>query len=1818
VFTIDDYPFPKGEPDAQKLIRIMAGLYGNQRSATELTAPFGVDDQTIRPGLAPLELWDFLLTELAKAGKVRECVQAARDAYNTNPYVPFLDQLLSAPRTRLDVSGDFAQGDRFRWCGQWQADLGRRITEAEFSGPFQVEALGDQYVERPALLARARASWLATDAEGLPRVTRAAFHGLPGSGKSVMARAFAHDAAVRRVFRDGVLSATLGRDTPQTVDVTRLQSAWGRALRDNDMPPAGYPDHVTGASQLRSLLQDRSCLLVLDDVWNANDIRPLLVGGPRCLHVATTRQLDVVDAIGASGIELSSMTAPEALTLIEQWCGQLSESDREIAFSLGNDVEWLPLALELMAAQARQVGWTAYRERWRTQKLKALRRGRRSAGREDSVADSLELSYQSLAADADWYRQLAVFGANTRFPASAAAALWNVDEAEADDALRDFSGQALLDRVGQSGAGRYMLHSLLHEFLIERPGSDLVAAHSALLAGYLRRSTTGWAGVPDDGYFGERLAFHLVAAGRVSELWALLDRPWMQAQFDRGISHAPFLADLRVGLQAARRDPVNVAAFVRCEVIHMILSALVADDPPNLPAALAALGEVERALSCAGTMSKDIRQTEAYIDVANALLERNRPADALVAAERALAAAENGITGYAGIKMLAKAATCLARCGRDSSAELARARVLSREGPADSGRVDGLAAVVEGYAALNRPDMVAEVARQMLDMIADAGNATWMFNDSANALQTAAPQFLGELRDMAVARLREGAGGYPLFNVAPALAASGNVEAAIAAARQIPDKRELIGALGKIAAIMAGQGRTAEALPLVNDAVRLLEPLLRASISNWDNARELLNAIAALGAASSMDHLQTLDVERDPVWHSWFLAGLARAHKRSGTSAARVTELARESVRVLREGSRRGPLIVGEAAGFLAEADALTEAVAIATDIEAGQFQKQALVTIAMHLLSTGRSKDARDLLLKAMVAGRPDPVLHSVNLAHGAKALARVGDTQGALRTIEPCLQRMAALQPESAARAEVLTLAVELFELCDQPERARQAAAVAVGLVAPPFYLWDRLRRQIFYLVGKTIGVEPLESFVSRDQNWFHRRTIAAGAIRAFNATGQPDRSRQFFDDLDADRQLYPPWNEGVKGDALARMFEIPDDQLRHWVREAADAVQTPAVRSVLLANYAGTLAKEGRPDAIGLARSALDLAARIEDQPAREQAFAELARVYARAGQTDLVFEALAEVLQADAISQAIGDLAIALVEQRRSAEAVVAVRKIAPGSPRNFWISVVGERLLRAQQYDEAIELFGLMGGWTEAVVEDFRVAHTAVAMARNGQVDEAYRSVEPVVRRAEARPAIPDSSSYSLVTAESALALAYVGAHDRSLALANRAALQDSGKWGPFVSCAVAACYALAGDEPRAREHSAETIQTLRLSQEDVLPFRLEMIGRTWSGTGPDEGESLLNLVRGIDAVWVRVNAIKGLAAGMASLLSADQLHGLIDVASAIEEVWPRVRALQGLAEAGAACRNRSALQRVLDLSSRIDNTWASGDLIVTLTAAAADLKDEDLLTTILSRTSELSAKAWKSAAAIAAAARVLIARGDLDRAHALTRRLLEIAKDAAKTDHQMRVAYEAERVSCLALLGRESDARAAIDAVIEGYRDIPAGLIRDLILLSFDIVLEEAAPPSVLEGLIRAAAERPDIVLHAAVHLARQGRNREASEAIGIVLEHSRLVDASERTSVLFQRASALAALNRSDESMQCALDALDSGRTLPAQDYSVVLANLAEVLADLGHRDGVSTLVETLATTVTWWDHRNQPGSDRTPGSCLPKSDRIGPAETA
>jgi hypothetical protein len=172
----------------------------------------------------------------------------------------------------------------------WQADKIRLANLPRVAAPFHAPPQSDRYVERPALHTRLKLAILPpADAERVP-LTRAVLHGTGGIGKTTLAIALAHDPDMRRAFPHGVLWVSLGR----TPDLLKLQSAWGRALDDSQAGNLGYPDLVTGASQLRTLLRDRACLLVVDDAWEGAHVESaFLVGGPRCLLLVTTRLAEV-------------------------------------------------------------------------------------------------------------------------------------------------------------------------------------------------------------------------------------------------------------------------------------------------------------------------------------------------------------------------------------------------------------------------------------------------------------------------------------------------------------------------------------------------------------------------------------------------------------------------------------------------------------------------------------------------------------------------------------------------------------------------------------------------------------------------------------------------------------------------------------------------------------------------------------------------------------------------------------------------------------------------------------------------------------------------------------------------------------------------------------------------------------------------------------------------------------------------------------------------------------------------------------------------------------------------------------------------------------------------------------------------------------------------------------------------------------------------------------------------------------------------------------------------------------------------------------
>ncbi|MHC1739498.1 MAG: NB-ARC domain-containing protein [Anaerolineaceae bacterium] len=170
-------------------------------------------------------------------------------------------------------------------------------------------------------------------------------HAWSGVGKSTLASAIALDAEVTSQYPDGILWMTLG-DKPNIK--TNLQK-WGLTL---GLDKSSKTDSIQDTFKLlATYLQDKRMLVVVDDVWNFEDLQPFLVGGRDCAHLITTRFLKIAKRIVTSSdqiFSLDGLSEEDSFNLLKQLAhhGMLNPSQEMV--QLINMVERHPLVLQII------------------------------------------------------------------------------------------------------------------------------------------------------------------------------------------------------------------------------------------------------------------------------------------------------------------------------------------------------------------------------------------------------------------------------------------------------------------------------------------------------------------------------------------------------------------------------------------------------------------------------------------------------------------------------------------------------------------------------------------------------------------------------------------------------------------------------------------------------------------------------------------------------------------------------------------------------------------------------------------------------------------------------------------------------------------------------------------------------------------------------------------------------------------------------------------------------------------------------------------------------------------------------------------------------------------------------------------------------------------------------------------------------------------------------------------------------------------------------------------------------------------------------
>ena len=157
-------------------------------------------------------------------------------------------------------------------------------------------------------------------------------------------------ADVLAAFGDGVLWVSLGPDADAG---TGAGLCGGKRLA---MTLSSLPDLETRAAQLRALLVDKRCLLVIDDAWTVEQVKALNVGGMNCAadYYGPRRAEEITYAIKTRRQHLDRMSEDEALAMLTEWAGMIAQTYLPSVREVAKRLSYIPLSLSLAGAQARR------------------------------------------------------------------------------------------------------------------------------------------------------------------------------------------------------------------------------------------------------------------------------------------------------------------------------------------------------------------------------------------------------------------------------------------------------------------------------------------------------------------------------------------------------------------------------------------------------------------------------------------------------------------------------------------------------------------------------------------------------------------------------------------------------------------------------------------------------------------------------------------------------------------------------------------------------------------------------------------------------------------------------------------------------------------------------------------------------------------------------------------------------------------------------------------------------------------------------------------------------------------------------------------------------------------------------------------------------------------------------------------------------------------------------------------------------------------------------------------------------------------------
>ncbi|WP_416960287.1 NB-ARC domain-containing protein [Streptomyces sp. Agncl-13] len=399
-------------------------------------------------------------------------------------------------------------------------------------------------------------------------------HGAGGYGKTTLAHLVWAHRRVRRRFRGRVYKVTIGREVRGRAALAQKVTEVSEFITGDSRQ---FQDPELAGQHLGRLLDERpATLLILDDVWEEEQLAPFLMGGSPCVRLITTRNPNLLSA-DMPAVRVDRMSEAQARAVLTwQLPGLPDELVRDLLEATGGWALLLRLTNRTIAEQAETGAAPAAVAAHALERLRTF--GPAAGERDPSEPDLNDPQRRSRAVratveaatallpegGAERFAELAVFAEDEPVPIALVIRLWQTTAGLEETAARDLC--LALHRLSLVGVraehgGRLTLHDVIRDYLRVQLGerrlaelhgrfvdgcAELLPAAPSLGPGGAGADRAWWR--TEHGYLLDHLIEHLQDAGRTDGAEAVAsDLRWVEARLLQHGPTAPWSDLARIG-----------------------------------------------------------------------------------------------------------------------------------------------------------------------------------------------------------------------------------------------------------------------------------------------------------------------------------------------------------------------------------------------------------------------------------------------------------------------------------------------------------------------------------------------------------------------------------------------------------------------------------------------------------------------------------------------------------------------------------------------------------------------------------------------------------------------------------------------------------------------------------------------------------------------------------------------------------------------------------------------------------------------------------------------------------------------------------------------------------------------------------------------------------------------------------------------------------------------------------------------------------------------------------------------------------------------